>query len=95
MSVKGVRGAAAGVGGYWIWHGGELGAGEVEAVHGEEDCWGRGIWGGCGEGVEFGGDGLGECCLAWWFVSGDENQWVRVYLRDEPEPGMPPIPITG
>lgn len=43
-AVKGEFCAAAGVGCFWIGEGGELGAGEVVAVHGDEGCYCGGWW---------------------------------------------------
>lgn len=65
-AVESEFGAAAGVGGGWVGHGGELGAGEVVAVHGDEGGdGGRVCW--VLESVtvvEGLGDDLGEGCLA-------------------------------
>lgn len=69
--VKGELGAAASVGGGWVGHGGELGAREVVAIHGDEGGDGGGIvWGmGFVPRVEGCGYDLGEGCFAcgrWW-----------------------------
>lgn len=67
-AVKSEFGATAGVGRGWVGHGGELGAGEVVAVHGDEGGdGGRVLW--VLEfvpGVEGLGDDLREGCFACW-----------------------------
>lgn len=67
-AVKGEFGAAAGVGGGWVGHGGELGAGEVVAVHGDEGSdGGRVLWVLEGVSVVEGlCDDLGKGCFACW-----------------------------
>lgn len=106
--VKGELSAAAGVGGSRVGHGGELGAGEVVAVHGDEGGDGGGVvWAvGLMSSVEGCGDDLGEGCFACEGVSelleqGEVASWIRNFVRSRkrgdfygPEPGIPPIPIT-
>lgn len=67
-AIKGEFSAAAGVGGGWVGHGGELGACEVVAIHGDEGGDGGGVcWGvSAVSRVEGCGDELGEGCFACW-----------------------------